>query len=138
MVEFFDNLKEGLKDIGKTISEKADVVSKKTEEVVEVQKMKSQIRTLKRGNDRDFRDIGKMIYERFQKGEPFDNEFTELCEAIQERDASIAEYKEKVADLQGCDLCPNCDAHISDADTYCPKCGARLDDEIDEDEFEEE
>ena len=66
MADFFGNLKGNLESLGKTISEKAEVVSKKTEEAVEIQKIKSQIRVMERNNERDFEDIGKIIYERFK------------------------------------------------------------------------
>ena len=61
-----------LKDLGKIISEKAevvakktgevaDVVVKKTEQTVEVQKIKSQISVMQRNNDRDYRDMNRKI-----------------------------------------------------------------------------
>lgn len=145
MADFFGNLKENLESLGKTISEKAEVVAKKTEEAVEVvakkteetievQKVKSQIRVMERNNERDFQDIGKMVFERFQKGEEIDAEFVELCEAIKERETSINEYKKQVAELRGLDVCPKCKEHVEANVVFCPKCGSK----IEEDVFEEE
>ncbi len=146
MAEFMDDLK----GLGKTIAEKAEVVvkktgevmedvAKKTEETLEIQKIKSQIRVLKKGNDRDFQDIGKMIYERFQKNEEVDSEFVELCEAIQEREESIDENKKQIAKIKGLDVCPKCKEHVEPNVVYCPKCGTKMEDGCcDEDVFEEE
>ena len=145
MADFFENLKENLESLGKTISEKAgvvakkteeavEVVAKKTEETIEVQKLKSQIRVMERNNERDFQDIGKIVYERFQKEEEVDAEFVELCEAIKERENSIEDYKKQVAELKGLDACPKCKAHVEGNALYCPKCGAK----VEEDVFEEE
>ncbi len=145
MADFFGNLMENLESLGKTISQKAEVVAKKTEEAVEVvakkteetvevQKLKSQIRVMERNNERDFRDIGKIIFERFQKGEEIDTEFTELCEAIKERETSIDGYRKQVAELKGLDVCPKCKVHVEGNVVFCPKCGAK----IEEDVFEEE
>ena len=76
MADFFANLE----DLGKIISKKAgkavdvvaqkageavDVISKKAEETVEITKIKSQIGTMERNNERDYKDIGKMIYESY-------------------------------------------------------------------------
>ena len=139
MADFFENLKGNLESLGKTISEKAEVVSKKTEEAVEIQKIKSQIRVMERSNERDFQDIGKIIYERFQKGKAVDSEFVELCEAIEERDSSIEACKRQVAELKGLDVCPNCKEHVEPRAVYCSKCGAKIEQEsYDEDEFEDE
>ena len=145
MADFFGNLWENLESLGKTISKKAEVVAKKTEEAVEVvakkteetvevQKLKSQIRVMERNNERDFQDMGKMVYERYQKEEEVDPEFVEFCEAIKERETSIEEYKKQVAEIKGLDVCPKCKVHVEANATFCPKCGAK----IEEDVFEEE
>lgn len=139
MADFFGNLKENLESLGKTISEKAEVVSKKTEEAVEVQKIKSQIRVMERNNERDFQDIGKIIYDQFKKGKVVDTEFVELCEAIEEREASIDDYKKQVAEIKGLDVCPNCKEHVEPSVVFCPKCGVKIEQEsYDEDAFVDE
>lgn len=150
MADFFESLKGNLENLGKTISEKAEVVAKKTEEAVEVvakkteetvevQKIKSQIRVLKCSNERDFQDIGKMVYERFQKGGVIDTEFIELCESISTREESIENYKKQVAEIKGLDVCPNCKEHVEGDVAFCPKCGAKMEQEsYDETEFVDE
>ena len=139
MADFFGNLKENLESLGKTISEKAEVVSKKTEEAVDVQKIKSQIRGMERNNERDFQDIGKIIYDQFKKGNVVDSEFVELCEAIEDREASIDEYKKQVAEIKGLDVCPNCKEHVEPSVVFCPKCGVKIEQEsYDEDQFVDE
>lgn len=138
MADFFGNLE----NIGKIITEKAEIVTKKTEEAVEIQKIKSKIRGLKRSNERDFQDIGKMVYERFKKNEVVDTAFIELCEAIEERDETITDSKKKIAEIKGLDVCPECKEHVEPGTVYCPKCGKKIDQEIYEEDlddvFEEE
>lgn len=153
MGDFFGNL-------GKIISEKAEVVTRKTEEVVdvvakktektvEVQKLKSQIRTMERNNGRDLSDIGKMIYEKFKNSEEVAPEFAELCEAILEREALIEQANKEIAELKGLGVCPGCKEHMEPGAAYCSKCGTKVDDdddvfeivdepEVDDDEFEDE
>ncbi len=145
MNDFFGKLG----DLGKVISEKAevvskktgeafDVVAKKTEQTVEIQKIKSQIHVMEKNNDRDYRDIGKMIYDKFKRGEGADAEFIDLCDAIAEREEAIANAKEEIAGIKGLDVCPNCDAHIESNATFCSQCGAKVGTEDDsEAEFEE-
>lgn len=150
MADFFGNLKDNLESLGKTISEKAEVVAKKTEEAVEVvakkteetvevQKIKSQIRVMERNNERDYQDIGKIVYERYQKGKEIDAEFVELCEAIHEREESIDGYKKQVAEIKGLDVCPQCKEHVEANAVFCPKCGVKIDEDCcEEDQFEDE
>ena len=134
MTDFFGNLKGNLKgnleNLGKTLADKAEAVSKKTKEEVEVQKIKSQVRGMERSNERDFQDIGKMIYDKFVKGEVVDTAFVELCEAIQGREAAIEEAAKKIADLKGLDVCPNCKEHVAADVVFCPKCGTKMEEEI--------
>ena len=148
MADFFGNLKGSLKEnlgnLGKTLSDTAEVVSKKTKDEVEVQKIKSQIRGMERSNERDFQDIGKMIYDFFKKGEVIDTAFVELCEAIEGREEAIETAHKQIADLKGLDVCQNCKGHVSADVVFCPKCGAKVEREIEvevvddeEDIFEE-
>lgn len=141
------------KELGKVISEKAEVVAKKTGEVaevvvkkteqtVEVQKIKSQISVMQRNNDRDYRDIGKMVYDKFKNGEGAEAEYIELCDAIAEREIAIAKAKEEMAKVKGLDICSECESHIEPDAAFCPKCGAKVDgcdcEEDAEEAFEEE
>jgi len=83
-------------DLGKRISETADEVVKRTGDAVEVQRIKAEIRTLKRSNERDYIDIGKMVYEKFQTGEVVDESFIGFCEEIETRDEKIEEYNDEI------------------------------------------
>lgn len=150
MQEFFENLGKIITEKAETISKKTgdvvevvskktggvvDVVAKKTEQTVEVQKLKSQISVMERNNDRDYKDIGKIVYDKFKKGEEVDETFMELCEAIAAREESIEELKREMAEVKGLDVCHKCGEHIEPSAKYCPKCGTKVNDEA---EFEEE
>ena len=121
--------------VTKKTGEVVDVVAKKTEQTVEVQKLKSQISLMERNNERDYKDIGKIVYDRFKKGEELEEAFVELCEAISAREASIEELKVEIAEVKGLDVCGKCGEHIEPSAQYCPKCGAKVGNEA---EFEEE
>ena len=129
MADFLDNLKDNLECIGKTITEKAEMVSKKAEDVVEITKIKNQIRTMERNNERDLRDMGRMIYEQFKQGKLVDTEFVELCEAIAEREEAIDAHNKQVADIKGKNVCGNCKEHLAADAVYCPKCGTKIEKE---------
>ena len=88
-------MKDFFEDIVDRISDTAETVVKKAGEVVEVQKIKGKIRTLERNNRRDFRDLGRMVYERYKNGEVQEGEFFDLCENISEREDEI-----KVCELE--------------------------------------
>lgn len=94
MADFFSVL-------GKKISDVAEDLEKKTEDTLEVQKIKSNIRSLKRANERDLIDIGKMVYDKFHSGEVSDIDYVVLCEAIEKREEEIERREEEVKKIKG-------------------------------------
>ena len=90
MADFFE-------DLGKKITEVADDLGRIAGDTIETQKIKSQIRSLRRANERDYLDIGRMVYEKFQDGELFGTDFITICEAIEKRGEEI-EKKETELD----------------------------------------
>lgn len=119
-------MKEFFEDLGKFITETAGNVGKKTEEVMEVQKLKSQIRSLERSNQGDLTDLGKIIYERFRKEEAVDGELEVICEEIRKRRIIIADFEKKLADMKGVKECENCQELIEKDMKFCPHCGAEV------------
>lgn len=94
MTDFFDEL-------GKRITEAVEDIGRKTEDTLEIQKIKGQIRSLKRANDRDLLDIGKMVYDKFQKGEVSDTDYISLCESVEQRAEEIERQEEEIVRIKG-------------------------------------
>lgn len=93
MADFFE-------DFGRKVSDIASDLSKRAEDTMEVQKLKGEIRSLKRGNQRDFEDIGKSIYEKFTKNEIQDMDMIALCEAIEKREEAIEKCEEQIVRIK--------------------------------------
>ena len=72
-----------------------------TGDTLEIQKIKSNVRTLKRANERDLADIGRMVYEKFQSGEVSDMDYVTLCEEIEKREEEIEKQEEEIVKIQG-------------------------------------
>ena len=75
-------------------------LGKKTEDTLEVQRIKSQIRSLDRANERDYIEIGKKIYEKFKAGEVADLEYIALCESIEKREEEAVQCQEEIRKIQ--------------------------------------
>lgn len=89
MAGFFD-------DLGKRLSETANDLGKKAEDTLEIQKRKSDIRFLSRANDRDYMDIGKIIFEKYRNGEVVDTDMAALCEAIAQRRMKLQRFRQRL------------------------------------------
>ena len=131
-------------DLGKTISSAAENVGKKTEAFLEMQKIRAQIHSAQRSVEKSYKDLGELIYQRYDAGEGVDCEVAVICEDISQLMMSIVELKSELAAKRGRKICPVCQAEVEEASVYCMKCGSKMedaaadDDDIDEDIFEDE
>ncbi len=87
-------------NIGKKLADMASDVTKVTGDTLEIQKLKSDIRGLKRSNDRDYIDMGKFIFDKFQNNEIVDADLIALCEAIEKRDEEVAKLEVEIARIK--------------------------------------
>lgn len=119
-------------DLGKKFGETAETMTNKAGEMVEIQKLKSQIRALENGNESDYADLGRMVYEQFKNGAEVSVEASGLCEAIQSREESIREYEKMIVDVKGDFACPSCGKTVAKGMSYCPYCGEKTPEDLKE------
>lgn len=134
----WDDLGELGKKVADTLYEAADTVGKKTGEVVEVQKLKNQIYALRRENAKDCLDIGRMVFAKYQGGGEIDEDYKELCQEMEEREKEILSCEKKVAEMKGAGFCKKCHAPVENGMKFCPFCGEKLDENVDEDDIFDE
>ena len=101
-------MKDFFEELGKYIGETATTVGNKAGEVIETQKLKSQVRSLTHENTVDLLELGRGVYEQYKSGAVLDEKAEGLCEAISSREESIAEFEEKIAAIRGAGKCPYC------------------------------
>lgn len=121
-----------LEDLGKRLGETAESVTNKAGEAMEIQKLKSQIRTLERENDSDLAELGHAVYDQFKSGTEVGEEAAGLCEAIQSREESIAECLQKISDVKGDSQCEDCGKTVGKGMAYCPFCGHKMPEIVEE------
>lgn len=93
MADFFE-------EFGRMVSDVASDITKKTGDTLEIQKIKSNVRSLKRANERDLADTD-VWYRKFQSGEVSDMDYVTLCEEIEKRDEEIEKQEEEIVKIQG-------------------------------------
>ena len=121
-----------LEDLGKRLGETAESVTNKAGDAMEIQKLKSQIRTLERENDSDLAELGLAVYDQFKSGTEVGEEAAGLCEAIQSREESIAECLQKISDVKGDSQCEDCGKTVGKGMAYCPFCGHKMPEIVEE------
>ncbi len=86
--------------ISRKIGEVADDLGRKAGDTIESQKIKGEIRSLKRANERDFADMGRMVYKKFQNGELDSTDYIAICEAVEKREEEIGNKKEELEKIR--------------------------------------
>lgn len=122
-------MKEFLEDLGKRISETADSVGKKTEQMLEVQKIKGQIREIERNSEKDLADIGRILYERYKSSAETDSELSVICEEIEKREKLMKALEKRLAKARGVVVCTACHADVEPEMRFCPHCGKEMEEE---------
>ncbi len=116
---FFRNLKQALTDT-------AEVVTKKTEDVVEIQKLRSKIYNGKKNVEVDYKKLGIIIYQRYLNGESMDEELINLCISVHDMLEEVEKYKDELAEKKGLNICDSCDTTNPKDAVFCMKCGSKL------------
>ncbi len=86
---------------GQKAKEVASDIGKRAQDSLEVQKIKGDIRSLNRSNERDMQEIGKIIYDKYTKGESVDEDVTGLCDGIQGREEEIENQQAQIDQIKG-------------------------------------
>ncbi len=125
MRDFFNQLSQKASEVAEEIGKKTEPLIKKTEEVVELQKIKSKIRTLENYNDESLMDLGELIYNKYEAGEELEAEYQAICEEIEQRNAKILEQERLAGDMRGIKFCSACEREIDKDAKFCSYCGAQ-------------
>lgn len=86
-----------LSEITKAIKDVAVSVSSKTDEVITVQGMKSQQRMSRREIEKEYIELGKIVFAKYNEGVNVAAEAVPHCEEIARLMAQIAQFDEDIA-----------------------------------------
>lgn len=114
-------------DFGATISKAAKDIGNRADSFVETQKIRSKILLEQKLIEKDFTDLGKMLYKKYVDGEPLDETMAELCDDVTQRKIAIAGYRETMAKMNGETICAACGASVPEDAAFCMQCGAPID-----------
>lgn len=100
-----------------------DKISKKTNTMIDSNKIKGNINTQKNERTKLYTLLGEKVYNNFDKLGEVQNEFMTDCEQIRECESKISEFEDKLTLLQGKKTCKKCGADIESEAKFCPSCG---------------
>lgn len=115
-----------LKGFGKKLSDAAKNTAKKSEELIEIGKVKNKIKDAESNIVKLKMSIGETAYTKFKDGEATFSEAEEICSTIDEALESIKGFEEKIMLLKHIRNCPECSTEVEDVVAFCPKCGHKF------------
>ena len=112
--KFMDKVKEMAETVDKTVSEQIESI-----------KIKSKINALNDEIDDLYRRIGVKVYQSAEQS-ILKSAFEAEIKGIEERFESIHQYLGRAAQIRGVVVCPDCGKECRTEDTFCSKCGKKL------------
>ena len=112
-----------IKKITDTITETGKNVGEKTKQVGNTAKLNAKIISSERSISENYTLIGKYYYDMYK--EKPDADIAEAVNSVTASLETIAEMKEQILALKGLVKC-SCGANCPIEDTFCGKCGAKL------------
>lgn len=120
-------------DVFEKAREAVNIAAKKTEEVVNISKLKLECMKVNGEIKSLYEKLGNSIYQMYHEGYQNDDLVHSLCEEVDDLLAKLEVLNQQIADLQNVALCPVC-GHKNVKDSfYCAKCGAKIKEEFTDD-----
>ena len=119
MMDFVENVKTA-------VTNTAQTVVKKSNELVELSKQKYAVYDLKNDIKKLYAEIGQLIYEGLHNGEEMSEEVRIKCEIIDAKKAKISALEAMMNHAEGRATCPSCGQDCRADVNFCPHCGAHM------------
>lgn len=123
------NMRTFFEDLGRRIGDTAETMANKAGEAVEVQRLRSQIKSLEYSSEKDYVELGQMTYDKFKAGGILTEQASSICETICSREKRISKYEEQICKIKGSVKCGGCDKAVEKEMAYCPHCGRKVPEE---------
>lgn len=115
-----------IEDVLNKAKDVAEAAGKKTEELVEIGKMKMEISRLEKEITSIMEGLGRLMYNNRKENADITEQTVACMERADELNARVAELRDKVAACQHQLRCSQCGAMNTQDSEYCKKCGERL------------
>ncbi len=127
-----------LGEIVKSAAEKTEELTKtlgeKAEAALEIQRLNSQVNKERSKISETHKNIGELLWAKFEEGEEIPEELKEHCSSISDALAKINELKITIAKIKATAFageepktaCPSCGAQVNLSSKFCAECGEKM------------
>ena len=126
MEKFMEAFKKGFSVVASETKKLTKTVAGKTSNFVDITKLNIALSDTDKKIAEIYEEIGKTVYQKYCDDEPITDDFSELCEAIDEFVSEKETIKAQIAELKKSIPCPECGQNNDKENEFCAKCGAKL------------
>lgn len=125
--------------IGKKATETYKYTAEKTGKLAKEAKLRMKMNENKVDINELYKQIGKKVYEKHVVDQPINikEELVEECTKIDVLSQEIENMLKEILLLRDRKQCPNCFEQIDKSASYCPNCGTKQEEIVEEEEKEE-
>ncbi len=103
-----------------------DSAVQKTEDMIEVQKLKFSVSNLNAKLAKDYEALGKLYYRMKTEDAQVQDEAESLCCAIEKKQEEIKKLEDKIAENKKCVVCDRCGVKNPAGSAFCSGCGQKF------------
>ena len=118
-MDFLTKLKETVAGATKTAVDKSN-------EIVEVTKVKFALKDFEDETNKLLREIGEAVYNSIKSGNDPSECIEAHCKEIDEKYAEMATLREKLRAYKNIKVCKGCGCEVPEDSVYCSKCGEKM------------
>ncbi len=124
-----------IKRISTRVKQARDSTVAGAQKMNKIRQLSSRIHREEKKINTMYTDMGKKLYDLYKDNalEEFEAEF----QAVGASYARIDDLQEQLRDVRGVRICPNCKSEVSATERFCPNCGCKMPELIDENQDEE-
>lgn len=95
-----DKLSNSLTKIAESVEEGANIIAKKSSDVVEISKLNFNISNEEKNVKSKYEEIGRLVFEKYKNHEIIDKDLEEYCKELDNSITIINELSNKVSNLK--------------------------------------
>lgn len=126
VMTLLDRVRETAVRMGDMAGVTARYAGKYAGQMVDVAKLNMRIYDLNSESNELLQEIGRMVYDTHRGQEPRADAISGLLARLDEKNAEIGQFKDRIAALRSGRECQACGALCGSEDKYCRDCGAAL------------
>jgi ribosomal protein L40E len=119
-MEWFDTIKG-------TVKKTAGKAYEKSSEIVEVTKINFKISEAQTKIEKDFEEIGRIVYGMYKDGENVSEDLKDVCALIDDKFFEIETLNNQIEEIKQIKICKSCKSKNNQEAKFCSNCGVKID-----------